>query len=87
MTGWTLATQARLGMAGDARASLAPIDIGRANSGEIRNARAVICLAEGNPLNALGALLPVLDGTARVIHQFTAVEAHLVAALAPPRAR
>jgi LuxR family transcriptional regulator, maltose regulon positive regulatory protein len=56
-----LATQARLGMLGEARASLAALDDERANSGEIRNARAVICLAEGDPAGALGALANVLD--------------------------
>jgi len=82
VTGWMLTTQARLGMPGEARASLAALDDERANSGEIRNARAVICLAEGNPAEALGALQDVLDGTAPVIGYVTVVEAHLLAALA-----
>ena len=56
MTGWMLATQARLGMPGEARAALAALDDERASSGEIRNARAVICLAEGDPAGALGAV-------------------------------
>jgi len=82
VTGWMLTTQAHLGMPGEARASLAALDDERANSGEIRNARAVICLAEGNPAEALGALQDVLDGTAPVIGYVTVVEAHLLAALA-----
>ena len=49
VTRWLLATQARLGMTGQARALLAALDDERASSGEIRNARAVICLAEGDP--------------------------------------
>ena len=49
VTGWMLATQARAGMPGEARAALAALDDERAGSGEIRNARAVICLAEGDP--------------------------------------
>ena len=49
VTGWLLATQARLGMAGEARAALAALDDERAGAGEIGNARAVICLAEGDP--------------------------------------
>jgi len=49
VTGWTLATQARAGLPGEARAVLAALDDERASSGEIRNARAVICLAEGDP--------------------------------------
>jgi LuxR family transcriptional regulator, maltose regulon positive regulatory protein len=49
VTSWMLATQARLGMPGEARAALAALDDERAGSAEIRNARAVICLAEGSP--------------------------------------
>jgi LuxR family maltose regulon positive regulatory protein len=82
MTGWLLATQARVGRPGDARACLAALDDQRASSGEIRNARAVICLAEGDPAGALGALHDVLDGTAPVLGYTTVVEAHLLAGLA-----
>ena len=82
VTGWLLATQARLGMTGGARAVLAALADERAGSGEIRNARAVICLAEGDPAGALGAVQDVLDGTAPVIGYVTAVEAHLLAGLA-----
>jgi len=82
VTGWLLATQARLGMAGEARALLAALDDERASSGEIRNARAVICLAEGNPAAALAAAADVLAGTAPVLGYVTVVEAHLLAGLA-----
>ena len=82
VTGWLLATQARLGRPGEARAVLAAVDDERAGSGEIRNARAVICLAEGDPAGALGAVRDVLDGTAPVIGYVTVVEAHLLAGLA-----
>jgi LuxR family transcriptional regulator, maltose regulon positive regulatory protein len=82
VTGWMLATQARLGQAGQARAALAALTDERANSGEIRNARAAICLAEGDPTGALGALADVLDGTAPVIGYVTVVETQLLAALA-----
>jgi len=82
VTGWLLATQARLGRPGEARAALAAVDDERAGSGEIRNACAVICLAEGDPAGALGALQHVLDGTAPVIGYVTVVEAHLLAGLA-----
>ena len=82
VTGWLLATQARLGMTGEARATIAALDDERASSGEIRNARAVICLAEGDPAGALGALHDVLDGTAPVIGYVTIVETHLLAGLA-----
>ena len=82
VTGWLLATQARLGMTGEARAALAALDDERAGSGEIRNARAVICLAEGDPAGALGAVRDVLDGTAPVLGYVTVVEADLLAGLA-----
>jgi LuxR family maltose regulon positive regulatory protein len=82
VTGWMLATQARLRMPGQARASLAALPDERANSGELRNARAVICLVEGDPAGALDALAEVLDGTAPVIGYVTVVETQLLAALA-----
>jgi LuxR family maltose regulon positive regulatory protein len=82
VTGWMLATQARLGRPGEARAALAALDDERAGSGEIRNAGAVICLAEGDPAGALGVLRQVLDGTAPVVGYVTVVEAHLLAGLA-----
>jgi LuxR family transcriptional regulator, maltose regulon positive regulatory protein len=55
-----------------------PLDDERANSGEIHNACAVICLAESNPAGALGAVQHVLDGTAQVIGYVAVVEAHLL---------
>ena len=82
VTGWLLATQARLGLPGEARAALAALDDERAGSGEIRNARAVICLAEGDPAGALIAVHDVLDGTAPVLGYVTVVEADLLAGLA-----
>jgi LuxR family transcriptional regulator, maltose regulon positive regulatory protein len=82
MTGWLLATQARLGMAGEARAALAALDDERASSGEIRNACAAICLADGDPAAALAAVTDVLNGTAPVLGYVTGVEAQLLAGLA-----
>ena len=82
VTGWLLATQARLGLPGEARACLAALDGERAGSGEIRNARAVICLAEGDPAAALAAVRDVLDGTAPVLGYVTVIEADLLAGLA-----
>jgi LuxR family maltose regulon positive regulatory protein len=82
VTGWLIAMQARLGMTGEARARLAALDDERASSGEIGNARAVICLAEGDPAGALTAVTDVLDGTAPVLGYTTVVEAHLLAGLA-----
>jgi LuxR family transcriptional regulator, maltose regulon positive regulatory protein len=82
VTGWLLATQARAGLPGEARASLAALDEQVARSGEVRNADAVICLAEGEPAAALSALASVLDGTAPVLGYTTVMEAHLLAGLA-----
>ena len=82
VTGWLLDTQARLGMTGEARACLAALDDERASSGEIHNACAVICLAEGNPAAALAAVQDVLDGTAPVVGYVTVVVTHLLAGLA-----
>jgi LuxR family transcriptional regulator, maltose regulon positive regulatory protein len=82
VTGWLLATQARVGMIGEARAALAALDDEPAGSGEIGNARAVIRLADGDPGGALAALQDVLNGTAPVIGYQTVVEAHLLAGLA-----
>ncbi|HXJ26278.1 MAG TPA: LuxR C-terminal-related transcriptional regulator, partial [Streptosporangiaceae bacterium] len=81
-TRWLIATQARLGMTGEARALVAALDDERAGSGEFRNARAVICLAEGDPAGALDAVAGVLDGTAPVQGDVTVMEAHLLAGLA-----
>ena len=72
----------RLGLTGEARAGLAALADDVASAGEIRNARAVICLADGDPAGALGAVREVLDGTAPVIGYVTVVEAQLLAGLA-----
>jgi len=77
-----LATQARAGLPGEARARLAALDEQEARSGEVHNADAVICLAEGEPAAALSALASVLDGTAPVKDYATVMEAHLLAGLA-----
>jgi LuxR family maltose regulon positive regulatory protein len=82
LTSFRLATQARLGQLSEARASLAALNDDLAGSGEIGNARAAICLAEGNPAAALAAVQDVLDGIAPVIGYVTVVEANLLAALA-----
>jgi LuxR family transcriptional regulator, maltose regulon positive regulatory protein len=82
VTGWLLATQARAGMTGEARARLAALDDQEARSGEVRNADAVICLTEGDPAAALNAMASVLDGTAPVIGYTTVMETYLLAGLA-----
>jgi LuxR family maltose regulon positive regulatory protein len=90
ITGWLAATQARLGMPDEARATLRefsdePEQIGAIHEGQmgaIDNARAVICLAEGDPAAALAALGGLLDITLPVVPTFTAVETHLLAGIA-----
>ncbi len=82
MTGWLLATLARAGMTVRARALLAALDDERASSGEVGNARAGNCLAEGDPAGALAAVADVVDGTAPVVGYVTVVEALLLAGLA-----
>ena len=82
VTGWTLATQARLGLTGEARAALATLGEDKARSAEIRNAHAVICLADGDPAGALDAAREVLDGAAPVVGYVAVVEAELLAGLA-----
>jgi LuxR family transcriptional regulator, maltose regulon positive regulatory protein len=79
---WTIATQARLGMAGQARAALAALDGRQASAGEIRNAAAVIRLAEQDPAAARRELRVVLDGDVPVLSYLTQVEAHLLDAFA-----
>jgi LuxR family maltose regulon positive regulatory protein len=82
VTAWSIATQARLGMAGQARAALAALDGRQASTGEIRNAAAAIRLAEQDPAAAGRELRAVLDGTVPVLSYLTLVEAHLLDALA-----
>jgi LuxR family maltose regulon positive regulatory protein len=90
IAGWLAATQARLGMEDEARATLTefsaePGQIGAIYEGQmgpIYNARAVICLAEGDPATALDALGGVLDISPPVVPAFTLVETHLLAGIA-----
>jgi LuxR family maltose regulon positive regulatory protein len=82
LTGFRLATQARLGQLNEARASLAALDADLAGSGEIGNARAVISLAEGNPAAALAAVRDVLNGVAPAVGYMAVIDANLLAALA-----
>lgn len=82
VTGWLLATQARLGLAADARGFLETLGGPLIDTGELRNARAAICLADGDPTGALDAVAPVVDETASAVYVATLVEARLLAALA-----
>jgi LuxR family transcriptional regulator, maltose regulon positive regulatory protein len=50
--------------------------------GAIYNARAVICLTDGDPAGALDALRGVLDTAPPVAPAFTVVESHLLAGIA-----
>jgi LuxR family maltose regulon positive regulatory protein len=79
-TAWTAAGKARLGMLDDARKLLAAAPPMRAAAGEMRNAAAVIELESNEPEAALAILRDVLEGRAPIIHDFTLVEAHLLAA-------
>jgi LuxR family transcriptional regulator, maltose regulon positive regulatory protein len=79
---WTIATQARLGMTGQARAALAALDGAQAGRGEIRNAAAVIMLAEQDPAAARRELRAVLGGDVAVLSYLTQVEAYLLEAFA-----
>ncbi len=69
-------------MTGEARALLTALDDERAGSGELRDASAVICLAEGDPAAALRAVRDILDGAAPVVGYVTLVEAQMLAGLA-----
>jgi LuxR family maltose regulon positive regulatory protein len=79
---WTIATAARLGMTAQARSALAALDGRQASAGEIRNAAAVILLAERDPAAARRELRVVLDGDVPVLSYLTLVEAHLLDACA-----
>ena len=82
--GWLAATQTRLGMPDEARATLAGFSAEpeRMGMGAICNARAVICIAEGDPATALDVLREVRDITPPAGPAFTLVEAHLLAGTA-----
>jgi LuxR family maltose regulon positive regulatory protein len=82
LTGWKLATQARAGLLAEARAAVAALAADQAAPGEFANARAALCLAEGDPDGALGLLRGVLDAAVPVIGYVTVVEAYLLAGLA-----
>jgi LuxR family transcriptional regulator, maltose regulon positive regulatory protein len=90
ITGWLAAAQAHVGLPDEARATLTefsaePEQIGLIYDGQmgaIYNARAVICLTEGDPAGALDALRGVLDTKPPVVPAFTVIESHLLAGIA-----
>jgi LuxR family maltose regulon positive regulatory protein len=80
---WLAATQARLGMPDEARETLTGSgEPDRTGTGFIYNARAVICLAEGDPAGALDVLRDVPDVEPPTGPAFTLVETHLLAGIA-----
>jgi len=79
VVGWLAATQARLGLPEEARATLSGFSAEHERMDFIDNARAVVCLAEGDPSTALDLLREARDATS---HPFTLVEAHLLAGTA-----
>jgi LuxR family transcriptional regulator, maltose regulon positive regulatory protein len=81
ITGWLAATQARLGMTDEARATLTGFSTQPERMGAIHNARAVIRLADGDPAAAIEVLRDVRD-SAPPVEAFTLVEAHLLAGTA-----
>jgi LuxR family maltose regulon positive regulatory protein len=82
ITGWLATTQARLGMPDEARATLTGFSAEPVRMGAVDNARAVICMADGDPATALDVLREVRDITPPVGPAFTLVEAHLLAGTA-----
>jgi LuxR family maltose regulon positive regulatory protein len=79
IAGWIAATQARLGMPDEARATLTGFSGAPERLGDIANARAVICMAEGDPAAAVDALGDVFEIPPPVVSPLTLVEAHLLA--------
>ncbi len=82
VVGWLAATQARLGMPDEARATLTGFSAEHERMGFIYNARAVICLAEGDPSTALDLLQDVRHAPPLAGPAFTLVETHLLAGTA-----
>ena len=80
--GWLAAAQARLGRPDEARETLDGLSGTPEGPGFIGNARAVICMAEGDPAAALDAVREVLADTPGTGPSFTIVEAHLLAGIA-----
>jgi LuxR family transcriptional regulator, maltose regulon positive regulatory protein len=82
VTGWIAATQARLGMVDEARGTIAGFSGEVERQGPIHNARAVICIADGDPAGALDALRVARDVTPSAGPSFTLVETELLAGIA-----
>ena len=85
MREWLVLVLLRLGRLEEAREILAHFSDHERESGEARTAQASVCLAEGDAHSAAESLTVVLDGTARVLHPGSLVEALLVHAMACDR--
>jgi LuxR family maltose regulon positive regulatory protein len=81
IAGWLATTQARLGMAAEAHATLTAFSPRPGRTGALSNARAWLCLLAGNPGMAVAELRGVLDA-APAVEPFTLVEAYLLAGTA-----
>jgi LuxR family maltose regulon positive regulatory protein len=83
IAGWLAATQARLGMLDEARATLTGFSAEDEFAHGIRTARAAICIAGGDASTALDLLQDVLDAPPPPgLPAFGLVEAHLHAGIA-----
>ena len=82
VVGWLAATQARLGMPDEARETLTGFSPEPGGPGFIYNARAVICMAEGDPAGALDILRDVPALASPTGPAFTLAETHLLAGIA-----
>ena len=85
MREFIILTLLRLGRTAEARQVLADLSDHERRWGEARTALASVCLADRDAPAALEALGPVLDGTARVLHPGSLIEALLVHAVACDR--
>jgi len=81
ITGWLATMQARVGMLDDARATLDGFSTHTGRMGAIYNARAVICMVDGDAAAALEVLREALDVTPTAGPAFTLVETHLLAGM------
>jgi LuxR family transcriptional regulator, maltose regulon positive regulatory protein len=82
ITAWLAGTQARLGRTDAARSTLSGVFAEPERMGDIYNAYAVICLAEGDANAALDELRQIRDATPPIVPPFTLVEAHVLAGIA-----
>jgi LuxR family transcriptional regulator, maltose regulon positive regulatory protein len=82
VVGWLAATQARLGMPDEARETLTGFSTEPGGPGFIHNARAVICMVEGDPVGALDILRDVPALASPTGPAFTLAETHLLAGIA-----